>query len=196
MKLRTLDRRALLGVVCTLVGLGIGGTLAGTSHRNEAVRSDSVGRFLQLAFVSDALAESTNPHGDLEIDCSVCHTATSWRVDTKIEGFDHAETAHYPLTLAHSTVPCRSCHTDLVFENAGTNCADCHDDVHNGDRSLLSLPHRGHLERHGRRHLGAREHGLSALGNPRQHTLHVLSPERARGHVPRRPGRLQRMPHG
>ncbi|MCB9466090.1 MAG: cytochrome c3 family protein [Candidatus Eisenbacteria bacterium] len=133
MKLRTFDRRALLGVVCTLVGLGIGGTLAGTSHRNEAVRSDSVGRFLQLAFVSDALAESTNPHGDLEIDCSVCHTATSWRVDTKIEGFDHAETAHYPLTLAHSTVPCRSCHTDLVFENAGTNCADCHDDVHNGD---------------------------------------------------------------
>ena len=47
--------------------------------------------------------------GQLGADCRRCHDAQAW---TPARGFDHARTA-YPLTGAHATLACTSCHTVL-----------------------------------------------------------------------------------
>ena len=55
-------------------------------------------------------------------DCSQCHKLTSFEWTS---GFDHALTS-FPLTGAHRSVSCSSCHTSGVFQNAPTACFACH----------------------------------------------------------------------
>ena len=70
------------------------------------------------------------PHGNgLKLDCSVCHNSSDWKVDFKTNKFDHSLT-QFPLVGQHKTTNCRSCHTDLVFENALSECSSCHTDIH------------------------------------------------------------------
>ncbi|HEX7344800.1 MAG TPA: hypothetical protein VF398_11075, partial [bacterium] len=72
---------------------------------------------------------SQNPHGEIKLDCQICHVTENWttlRADTP---FKHSETA-FPLESRHDAVSCRSCHRSLEFSTADTRCSSCHQDVH------------------------------------------------------------------
>ncbi len=53
-------------------------------------------------------------------DCTQCHSTTSWDGAT----FDHSNTG-FPLTGAHSSVSCQSCHAS-GYNNTPTACYSCH----------------------------------------------------------------------
>ncbi|MCC6475672.1 hypothetical protein IT157_01340, partial [bacterium] len=76
-----------------------------------------------------------NPHGNLKIDCQVCHTTTAWSEFRKDSPFDHASQTQFPLVGRHVGVRCIECHSTPVFKDAGTQCLDCHVDVHRGQFS-------------------------------------------------------------
>ena len=67
---------------------------------------------------------TTNPNhvqAGFPTDCSICHNTTSWAGAV----FDHNKTP-FPLTGAHVTVPCNSCHIGGVFVGTPTDCYSCH----------------------------------------------------------------------
>lgn len=68
--------------------------------------------------------------GQMQVECSNCHTQTSWLASIR---FDH-DLSSFPLTGLHATVACGSCHESNRFLDAGTECTSCHakDDVHEG----------------------------------------------------------------
>ena len=74
-----------------------------------------------------------NPHGELSVACSVCHSPDGWTPARVSAAFDHATVAGVPLTGAHATAACRSCHTTLDFRGASRNCVACHTDPHRGE---------------------------------------------------------------
>jgi len=53
--------------------------------------------------------------------CDVCHTTTAWMP----ANFDHSKTP-FPLTGAHLTTPCNSCHVNGQFVGTPTDCYSCH----------------------------------------------------------------------
>ncbi len=68
------------------------------------------------------------PHGaaGFATTCADCHTTAAWTGAT----FDH-NTTQFPLTGAHVTLPCSSCHADGVFKGKATTCASCHQTDYN-----------------------------------------------------------------
>jgi len=79
---------------------------------------------------SSILAQS--PHEkDLNIDCSKCHSETSWTIDKAKISFNHSETK-FSLEGQHQSADCKSCHTTLIFKDAATDCQSCHKDIHQG----------------------------------------------------------------
>lgn len=54
--------------------------------------------------------------------CQTCHTTTAWSPAT----FDHNTYTKFPLTGAHVTVPCASCHINGNYASTPTACASCH----------------------------------------------------------------------
>lgn len=69
-------------------------------------------------------AGTTNPsHVQLGFsrDCGTCHSTSAWSPAT----FNH-NTTSFPLTGAHMTVPCTSCHTNNNFTSLPTACYGCH----------------------------------------------------------------------
>jgi len=77
------------------------------------------------------IQKGASPHGNLKIDCKVCHTTANWAVRTQSVLFKHDQTG-FPLIGAHAVVACRDCHQDLHFANIGSSCIDCHTDIHRG----------------------------------------------------------------
>ena len=71
-----------------------------------------------------------DPHkGALGQRCVTCH-ATSAKFTEASREFDHGRTA-FPLTGAHRTVTCVSCHKDKRFKGTPfASCASCHADPH------------------------------------------------------------------
>ncbi len=66
---------------------------------------------------------TTDPNhvtGNFPTDCTQCHSTTNWTDAT----FDHSKTA-FPLTGAHITVDCASCHAS-GFTGTPTDCYSCH----------------------------------------------------------------------
>ncbi len=65
----------------------------------------------------------TPPHqaAGFPTDCRSCHTTTTW-TGAK---FDHNATT-FPLTGAHQSAPCQTCHADGVFDGKPTTCLSCH----------------------------------------------------------------------
>ncbi len=59
--------------------------------------------------------------------CDTCHTTTSWLGAV----FDHSKTV-FPLTGAHVTVPCTSCHVNNNYTTVPTDCYGCHAADYNG----------------------------------------------------------------
>ena len=72
---------------------------------------------------------ATNPsHKGFPTDCTQCHNTTSWTTST----FNHNLTS-FPLTGAHTTAPCASCHTNNNYTgNLPTTCIGCHQTDYNG----------------------------------------------------------------
>jgi hypothetical protein len=67
---------------------------------------------------------TTNPNhvlGGFSANCQTCHSTASWTNAT----FNHALTG-FPLTGAHLSVPCASCHTNNNYNLTSTACINCH----------------------------------------------------------------------
>ena len=68
---------------------------------------------------------TTDPHhgpAGFSTNCATCHTTTQWDGGT----FNHSTGTSFPLTGAHLTVDCASCHGDAVYNGKSTDCASCH----------------------------------------------------------------------
>ncbi len=68
--------------------------------------------------------KTTNPNhvsAGFPSDCSICHSTVSWLGAQ----FDHAQTG-FPLTGAHATVACATCHVGGKFTALSTTCVSCH----------------------------------------------------------------------
>ena len=70
---------------------------------------------------ADFTATNNPPHTGFSTDCTSCHTVTAWQPAT----FDHSKSS-FPLTGAHASVPCASCHANNNFTTAPTTCVGCH----------------------------------------------------------------------
>ena len=86
------------------------------------------GFVLFLAFSAYAAIDD-NPHGELDMECNYCHIIEGWNQLRPDILFDH-NTTSFPLEGQHSTVDCRSCHSNLVFKNTPSECYTCHTDIH------------------------------------------------------------------
>jgi Cytochrome c3 len=96
----------------------------------------NIGAALLFAFAGSpasphpqAAGGTHSPHGNLDLPCQNCHSATSWRPIRSVPEFDHKQTK-YPLLGMHQSVTCTQCHVKPVFTNVGTRCQDCHADIH------------------------------------------------------------------
>lgn len=88
---------------------------------------------LAIAPASAGAQEATrSPHGDLAEPCASCHGSSGWKPARISRAFDHARKG-FPLTGAHASTACRSCHAALDFKGASRNCVGCHTDVHRGE---------------------------------------------------------------
>jgi hypothetical protein len=100
------------------------------------IRAGSItSALLLIVMVTGAVAQESprarNPHGNLDLDCNLCHSEGSWQKVEVTEGFDHSATG-FQLEGRHAQVQCRDCHRDPRFAFVGTACADCHADIHKG----------------------------------------------------------------
>ena len=100
----------------------------------RGVCNKSVALVLRLLGVRERFgAEFTfgthSPHGNLNVPCQNCHTATAWKPIRAVPEFDHNQTK-YPLRGMHTAVTCTQCHVKPVFTNVGQRCQDCHADIH------------------------------------------------------------------
>ena len=66
------------------------------------------------------------PHAGFSTDCTSCHTTTAWQPAT----FDHSKTT-FPLTGAHLSVSCASCHVNNNFTTVPATCVGCHQQIFN-----------------------------------------------------------------
>jgi len=82
------------------------------------------------SFADPLVPQAGNPHGNINLDCKLCHSEDSWEV-TDNSRFDH-NTTGFSLAGNHKYAECRDCHQETVFANVGTQCADCHNDTHRG----------------------------------------------------------------
>ncbi len=101
------------------------------------MRARSLLLFVFVIWTSSVLAQDEpavprvgNPHGDMDLDCKLCHVGSSWELSQTGE-FDH-NTTGFPLEGMHQHALCRDCHREPVFAHIGTQCADCHNDTHRG----------------------------------------------------------------
>jgi hypothetical protein len=68
--------------------------------------------------------KTTNPNhaaAGFPKDCSLCHTTTQWPGAK----FDHSKT-RFPLTGAHTSLACSTCHVNNQFATLSTDCVSCH----------------------------------------------------------------------
>lgn len=65
-------------------------------------------------------------------DCTQCHSPTSWEATD----FDH-NLSDFPLTGAHTSVDCKSCHT-TTYAGTPTDCYACHTSDYNKAENHLS----------------------------------------------------------
>lgn len=59
--------------------------------------------------------------GNFDHNCTLCHSTAAWSPAT----FDHNK-SNFPLTGAHTTVLCSSCHVGGKYAGTSTDCFSCH----------------------------------------------------------------------
>jgi hypothetical protein len=69
-----------------------------------------------------------HPQAGFPTDCQTCHSTASWSGAR----FDHNAFTQFPLTGAHVSVPCTSCHVNGQFAGTATDCYGCHAKDYNG----------------------------------------------------------------
>jgi predicted CXXCH cytochrome family protein len=89
------------------------------------------------AFIPARLQAQVSPHGPLSLECTSCHSTTSWKELISPMKFDHA-TTNFPLQGRHVTAPCRQCHASLRFAGTASACFPCHQDDY---KSSQNPPH-------------------------------------------------------
>ena len=89
---------------------------------------------LALGVCATAAAQQhiENPHGKLQEECAVCHSAETWTPAQVSDKFVHAKYG-FALRGAHAQATCRSCHASLDFHGASSDCVSCHKDIHHGE---------------------------------------------------------------
>ena len=73
---------------------------------------------------------ATNPNhvsGGFSTNCTTCHSTTAWQPAT----FDHS-TTNFPLTGAHTSVLCQTCHTNGNYQLVYSGCYSCHTTDYSG----------------------------------------------------------------
>jgi len=86
--------------------------------------------FIILLIFTSTYCWGQSPHGvNLKIDCAQCHNPGGWEVSYETIKFDHNDT-NFELEATHTTLDCKACHADLIFEEAPNDCMSCHVDVH------------------------------------------------------------------
>ena len=68
-------------------------------------------------------------------DCTLCHSTSTWLNAT----FNH-NTTTFPLTGAHVTVPCATCHTDNYAGTLPTTCYGCHQKDYASTATIAGVP--------------------------------------------------------
>jgi hypothetical protein len=66
-------------------------------------------------------SDPNHVQGGFPTACQTCHSTSSWQGAQ----FDHSRTA-FPLTGAHVSVACSTCHVNGQFAGLGTDCVTCH----------------------------------------------------------------------
>jgi hypothetical protein len=82
------------------------------------------------------LLGNDNPHGDIDIECSACHTSERWVPLRDSLAFRHNADTEFRLTGVHTDASCEGCHLNLRFDQPQVDeqeCAACHVDVHQGE---------------------------------------------------------------
>ncbi len=128
---------------------------------------------------TDGLHGTNNPNhvtAGFPTSCATCHTTTSWAGAV----FNHNNTP-FPLTGAHTTVPCTSCHINNVFAGTPTDCYSCHKEDFTGTNNP---PHKSpgfpttcatcHTTLLGKRDLQSQQHALPADRRPYHGALREL----------------------
>ncbi len=121
--------------------------LTGAHKPLQCAQCHTSGTFASTAANCDAChltryKATTNPNhvtAGFPLDCSVCHTTTSWAGAV----FDHSK-SKFPLTGAHVSVQCASCHVGGRFTGTPTDCYSCHkanyDSVQNPNHKAANYP--------------------------------------------------------
>ncbi|MGA9119262.1 MAG: hypothetical protein WB699_07830 [Bacteroidota bacterium] len=94
--------------------------------------------FLLLLSWPTLLLAQDSPHGPLAIPCTDCHTTQNWHEVAVPATFDH-DTTSFPLTGAHRSTTCVSCHRNLRFQGTQSECISCHKRDYDG---ALTVNHR------------------------------------------------------
>ena len=93
------------------------------SHRSVACRACHVGGIYRgTPKTCYACHKADDAHdGSMGTNCAACHRPTDWDDVT----FNHANT-DFPLTGAHRSVACASCHRNNTYTGTPTACSACH----------------------------------------------------------------------
>ncbi|MFN7966006.1 MAG: hypothetical protein U0V87_10010 [Acidobacteriota bacterium] len=121
----TMRTRTLVGFTGVLVAFAIAWPLAAAPQAPAAKPPQP----------NAADQEPDYPHGNLEADCYICHSEQGWRPARISKDFNHKEMSKgFALSGAHATAQCTGCHKTLDFaQNRGSNCFNCHQDVHRSE---------------------------------------------------------------
>jgi len=69
----------------------------------------------------NATSDPNHATAGFPTDCSACHSTAMWSGAV----FDHSQTS-FPLTGAHSSESCASCHAGGRYQGLSAECVDCH----------------------------------------------------------------------
>ncbi len=83
----------------------------------------------------DATANPPHASAGYGTTCATCHNTNAW-LGTP---FNHSST-QFPLTGAHTTATCQSCHADGIYKGKPTDCVSCHRTSYD---ATLQPPHGG-----------------------------------------------------
>lgn len=110
-------------------------TFADLPNRRRIAALALAGALVALAVATGVAAvrpRVDSPHGKFREECSMCHTADTWKIAKVKASFDHSKYG-FRLAGAHAAAGCQSCHASLEFSQAKTQCASCHSDPHRGE---------------------------------------------------------------
>ena len=75
----------------------------------------------------NGVSDPNHVTGNFPTDCMVCHNQNTWQP----ADFNH-DLSGFPLTGAHQTLDCNSCHTNGNFSNTPSDCYACHQTAYEG----------------------------------------------------------------